>query len=155
VGNERLRTLDTRELEPFSAFSFSGPIIEQIGNTQHFFLPTILFFCDGECVDILCNYSDSIIQADFNQDQCDIALESIYNPFPDLTLQPNPAHQTINIISSFKGPLYRVRIFDAMHHLVETVNTSGEIDLIGLVPGLYFIQLEINSKLSTFKIIKQ
>ncbi|MBK8506544.1 MAG: T9SS type A sorting domain-containing protein [Saprospiraceae bacterium] len=42
-----------------------------------------------------------------------------------------------------------------MQHLIAAVNTSGEIDLIGLAPGLYFVQLEINSKLFTFKMIKQ
>lgn len=153
VMSERLRSLHVQQLEPFSDFEFNGLLIEKIGCISYYFLPTILFFCDEECVSILCNYSDHTISAEFNEDECDIALSNKNQVPNEMRLYPNPTNDITTIISS-RNSKYRVRIFSSTQQLIQTLTTNDEIDLTGLPPGLYFIQVRVDSNFFTFKITK-
>ncbi len=103
-----------------------------------------LFYYQKNGID--CGSPDTII----------VSTHEIKNPGSILSIFPNPAKDNFNIQFHFTNKSLRYNIFTALGELVDSGEWSqpySSYDCQYLTPGLYIIQIEIDSKLSRYKLL--
>ncbi len=76
-----------------------------------------------------------------------LSTTGIAEPENNIRFYPNPTSGPLVVITDLRDPVERVRIWNAQGQQVITVNiTPPQIDLSGLKPGIYFIELHYNNE---------
>ncbi len=98
----------------------------------------------------LCGFDNKLVKHQITG--CNLVSNKDLDDFGYLSISPNPAHESISITSE-QTPVEVIKIFDVQGSLIRHIKyTEGEkIDISGLHPGLYFIQVLDNKKNSVFK----
>jgi hypothetical protein len=88
----------------------------------------------------------------------DVALGVITPAVATLTLYPNPASTVLNIHNNTIDAVKSVEIFAINGGRVKTANGAqalGGLDISGLQNGIYFVRVEIGSRIENLKFVKQ
>ena len=111
------------------------------------------------------NYTLILSLYDYNQFQLDsnivntsfilggpVLTERTEN-IPDILLFPNPAHSSITLLAEDFNSIKNIRLVDSRGRILKLYPSSKKVlDLEGLSPGLYFIQLYTGTGIITRKI---
>lgn len=124
--------------------------IEGIGSMNNFIsFESSYCYIDGTGY-YLCGFDNKLVKHQITG--CNLVSNKDLDDFGYLSISPNPAHEAISITSE-QTPVEVIKIFDVQGSLIRHIKyTEGEkIDISGLHPGLYFIQVLDNKKNSVFK----
>ncbi|MBW6483103.1 MAG: T9SS type A sorting domain-containing protein [Vicingaceae bacterium] len=78
---------------------------------------------------------------------------------PSLSIYPNPFTETINISSSDKIKISAIRVVDVLGKTVKNIipqqtQRNFTINLIELAKGFYYLNIDLDNKTETYKVIK-
>jgi hypothetical protein len=100
---------------------------------------------------------DSLSEYSLKEKTGDVFRETINNT--RISIYPNPTKGLVNVnIQLSVSDIARIKLYDIQGKLLMDNNNPGtmtEVDLSGLPSGIYLMQIFVNNKPATWKIIKQ
>jgi len=117
--------------------------IEGVGSSKGFvnscnYTPT----GDGAIFHLLCYHvGDDLIYVNPEYDTCDITEIEENNAENSVSIYPNPANNTINILNNNNLSISKIEILDLLGRTVISTVNHEAIDISGLPEGQYFVKI--------------
>lgn len=90
------------------------------------------------------------------EDACPMGREELLSIANNIKIFPNPAKKTISIVSANHTKIQQIKIFNQTGVLCfEANNPQIKIDVSSLQPGLYFVEIKTDLRITRIKLIIQ
>ncbi len=151
-----LKTLNVTYIANYyDNYSFDSKIIYGIGDTVYMFRlkPKLSLACDIDLADGLRCYDDTYFGSYSSGIRASCTYTGIINKAVDRTdaeLYPMPANDFIKIKGIDYSEITSIELSDISGHQLKKITTE-EISLSGILPGIYFIKIQLKNNKEVFE----